>query len=214
MKKFKFEMMGNLYHLAFPNELLKKRRDLLIILLEACRFMMQNQSVDHADNLLMLVINDMNRLFFCTEKKMYSISFPFNTECYPTIHFNYQGIDIDSSMISNLCSFLNSSVFEASSSYDFATPILEQEENSSSNDFWIVLKHLLTYEIGYVRYDDDIEGFRVACNAGTPKRHPRFHYDVNISQQAAFKIGLDKQLTPDKFVDFLDDTKERKVLKV
>lgn len=70
MKKFKFEMMGNLYHLAFPNELLKKRRDLLILLLEACRFMMQNQSVDHADNLLMLVINDMNRLFFCTEKNM------------------------------------------------------------------------------------------------------------------------------------------------
>lgn len=70
MKKFKFEMMGNLYHLAFPNELLKKRRDLLIILLEACRFMMQNQSVNHADNLLMLVINDMNRLFFCTEKNM------------------------------------------------------------------------------------------------------------------------------------------------
>ena len=85
---------------------------------------------------------------------------------------------------------------------------------TSDNNKRIAKNTLLTYEIGYVRYDDDIEGFRVACNAGTPKRHPRFHYDVNISQQAAFKIGLDKQLTPDKFVDFLDDTKERKVLKV
>lgn len=214
MKKFKFGMMGNLLYQAFPDTLLKNRRDLLIILLESCRFMIQNPVVNHADNLLILVVNDMNRLFFCTEKKMYSISFPFNTEYYPTIHFNYQGIDIDSSMISNLCSFLNSSEFEANSSFDFVTPILEQEENCSSNDFWIVLKHLLTYEIGYVRYDDDIEGFRVACNAGTPKRHPRFHYDVNLSQHAAFKIGLDKQLTPDKFIDFLDDTKDRKILKI
>ena len=214
MKKFKFGMMGNLMHIAFPNKLVKSRQDLLIILLESCRFMIQNPVVDHADNLLMLVVNDMNRLFFCTEKKMFSISFPFNVECYPAIHINYQGIDIDSSMISNLCSFLSSSEFGANSSYDFVTPILEQEDNNSSNDFWIVLKHLLTYEIGYVRYDDDIEGFKVACNAGIPKCHPRYHYDVNLSQQAAFKIGLDKKLTPDKFVEFLDDTKERKVLKI
>lgn len=214
MKKFKFEMMGNLYHLAFPDELLKNRRDLLVILLEACRFMMQNPNVNHADNLLMLVVNDMNRLFFCTAKKMYSISFPFSTECYPTIHFNLNGIDIDSSMISNLCSFLNSTEFDANSSFDFVAPIMEQEENDSSNDFWIVLKHLLSYEIGYVRYDDDLNGFITASNAGIPKRHPRYHYDVNLSQQAAFNIGLDKQLTPDKFVDFLDDTNDRKTVKV
>lgn len=214
MKKFKFEMMGNLYHLAFPNELLKSRRDLLVILLEACRFMMQNSFVEHADCMLMLVVNDMNRLFFCTEKKMYSISFPFCVESYPKIHFNLHGIDIDSSMISNLCSFFNSPEFEADSSYDFVTPILEQEDISSSSDFWIVLKHLLTYEIGYVRYDDDLEGFQIASNAGVPKCHPRYHYDVNLSQQAAFKIGLDRQLTPDKFVEFLDDTKERKKLKI
>lgn len=214
MKKLKFEMMGNLFHLAFPDGLLKSRRDLLIIILEACRFMMQNPVVDHSDNLLMLVVNDMSRLFFCGEKKMYSVSFPFTTECYPTIHFTWQEIDIDSSMISNLCSFLNSAEYDADSIYDFVGPILEQEEQTSTSNFWVVLKHLLTYEMGYVRYDDDIDGFRTACNAGAPKRHPRYHYDVNLSQQAAFKVGLDKQLTPEKFVEFLDDTKERKILKV
>lgn len=53
----------------------------------------------------------------------------------------------------------------------------------------------------------------MAANEGHPKRHPRYHYDINQSQDAAFKIGLYKQLTPDKFVEFLDDTRDRKSLK-
>ena len=108
---------------------------------------------------------------------------------------------------------MNSKDYDERSILDFATPILEQEE-LFSKDFWKVLKHLLTYEIGYVRYDDDIEGFKSAANAGKPDLHPRFHYDVNLTQQSAFKIGLDKQMTLNKFVDFLDDTKTRKTIKV
>lgn len=71
------------------------------------------------------------------------------------------------------------------------------------------MNHLMTYEIRYIRYDDDVEGYENACRAGVPKRHPRYHYDVNLDSQAAFKIGLPTQLSPEKFVDFLDDTKER-----
>lgn len=213
MKKLKFKMHGNLRYLAFPDHLLKNRRELLLILLEACRFMQQNSIVDHADNLLLLVVNDMSRLFFCVGKKMYSISFPFQVHCYPMVHFDFDNVDIDSCMISNLCTFLNSKDYDERSILDFATPILEQEE-LFSKDFWKVLKHLLTYEIGYVRYDDDIEGFKSAANAGKPDLHPRFHYDVNLTQQSAFKIGLDKQMTLNKFVDFLDDTKTRKTIKV
>lgn len=195
MKKLQFEILGNLLNQAFPKQLLKDRRDLLIILLEACRFILQNQSVKHADNLLMLVVEDMSRLFFCMDKKMYSICFPFHVELYPSIQFNLDDIDIDSMMISNLCTVFNSKEFDAKSIYDFVTPLLELEDKISK-DFWRVLKHLLTYEIGYVRYDDDIDGFRTAAKVGNSKFHPRYHFDVNLSQQVAFKIGLDKQLTP------------------
>lgn len=38
MKKFKYKMIGNLYEMAFPKNLLKERRDFLIIIMEACRF--------------------------------------------------------------------------------------------------------------------------------------------------------------------------------
>ena len=174
--------------------------------------MMQNETVDHADNIMALVVNDMNRLFFCKEKKMYSIVFPFHAECKPKIHFDLDGIDISSAMISNLCTVIESEDYTQSSSFDFFTPILEREERFSK-DFWYVLRYLMTYELGYIRYDDDIAGFKEAAKKGTPKRHPRYHYDVNYSQQAAFKIGLDKQITPDKFVQFLDDTLDRKSLR-
>lgn len=212
MKKLKYEIIGNLYHSVFPDKLIKERKDLLIIVLESCRFMMQNTEVEQADNLMMLVVNDMNRLFFCKKKKMYSIMFPFHTKCYPTIHFDFEGIDINSSMISKLCTIIGSKEFDMPISLDFFS-LIDTAEAEFPEDFWRVLKFLMTYELGCIRYDDDKEGFSKASCKGVPKRHPRYHYDVNYSQKAAFKIGLSRDLTPDKFVDFLDDTKDRKVLR-
>ena len=69
----------------------------------------------------------------------------------------------------------------------------------------------MTYELGYIRYDDDIDGFKEAAKKGVPKQHPRYHYDVNYSQQAAFKIGLDKKITPDKFIQLLEDRKSTRL---
>ena len=103
MKKLLYEVIGNLYEIAFPKKLIKDRRSLLLVVLESCRYMMQNETVDHADNIMVLAVKDMNRLFFCKEKKMYSIVFPFHTECNQKIHFDLDGIDISPAMISNLC---------------------------------------------------------------------------------------------------------------
>ena len=212
MKKLVYEVIGNLYEIAFPKKLIKDRRSLLLIVLESCRYMNQNETVDHADNIMVLAVNDMNRLFFCKEKKMYSIVFPFHTECNQKIHFDLDGIDISPAMISNLCTVIESEDFNQNSSFDFFSPILEREEGFSK-DFWYILRYLMTYELGYIRYDDDIDGFKEAAKKGVPKQHPRYHYDVNYSQQAAFKIGLDKKITPDKFIQLLDDTLERKSLR-
>lgn len=212
MKKLKFEMIGNLYNMAFPENMIKSRKELLAVILESCRFMMQNSTVNHADNLLMLVVNDMNRLFYCKDKKMFSVAFPFHVDCSSPIKFDLDGIDINSAMISNLFTVINSDEFEMTCSYDFITPIIDIEEQFSV-DFWTVLKYLMTYELGYIRYDDDIVGFNKASKEGVPNRHPRYHFDVNYSQQAAFKIGLDRHISPDKFVDILDDTIDRKYLR-
>lgn len=65
MKKLLYEVIGNLYEIAFPKKLIKDRRSLLLVVLEFCRYMMQNETVDHADNIMVLAVKDMNRLFFC-----------------------------------------------------------------------------------------------------------------------------------------------------
>ena len=216
MKKLKYEMHGPLLEKAFPKELIKSRTQLIKLILETCRFMMFNRNVEHADSLMMLVVQDMNRLFFCADKKMYSIVFPFHVKLSPDknpyVHFDLDDIDIDSAMISYLSEDVDSDKFESGCSLDFFEPILSKED-FFSKDFWFVLRHLMTYEMGYVRCDDDIQAYNEACKKGVPKLHPRYHYDINCSQSAAFKIGVDKKLTPDKFVDFLDDTIERKFLR-
>ena len=88
MKKLKFEIVGNLANIAFPDHLIKTRKELLAIILESCRFMMQNSTVEHADNLLMLVVNDMNRLFYCKYRTKYCVAFPFHTDSTPTLKFD------------------------------------------------------------------------------------------------------------------------------
>ena len=60
---------------------------------------------------------------------MYSIVFPFHTECNQKIHFDLDGIDISPAMISNLCTVIESEDFNQNSSFDFFSPIFERRKN-------------------------------------------------------------------------------------
>ena len=211
MKKLVFELKDTLYDLAFQNEIIKSRIPILLIVVEACRYMMHNEQVANANHKFMLVVDDMNRLFFCKGGKMFSVMFPFHVNEYPTVRFDLNNLPLDGKMLSDVNKVLESEQFEEKDAIDFIEPIANlQDENP---DLWLVVKHLLTYETGYIRYDDDPEGFRNASRMGIPKKHPRYHYDVNLDSQSTFKLGLPKQITPDDFVDFLDNKKDRPVLK-
>ena len=211
MKKLVFELKDSLYDLAFQDEIIKDRIPILLIVVEACRYMMHNEQVANANHKFMLVVDDMNRLFFCKEGKMFSVMFPFHINEYPTVRFDLNNLPLDGKMLSDINRILESEQLNVKDAIDFIEPIANlQGENP---DLWVVVKHLLTYETGYIRYDDDPEGFRNASRKGTPKQHPRYHYDVNLDSQSTFKLGLSKQITPDDFVDFLDDKKDRPVLK-
>lgn len=211
MKKFVFELKDDLYDLAFPRRILKDRKDILIMLVEACKYMMYNDQIANDNHKFLLVVDDMNRLFFCTEGKMFSIMFPFHVNQYPAVRFDFDNIPIDSMILSDIIKILNSSEFMADSALDFITPI-EDIQETNNKDFWTIMRYLLTYEIGYIRYDDDPEGFKKASDAGSPELHPRYHYDVNLESKASFKLGLSGKITIDKFVDFLDNKKKRHVV--
>lgn len=211
MKKLVFELKDTLYDLAFRNEIIKGRISLLLIIVEACRYMMHNEQVANANHKFMLVVDDMNRLFFCKEDKMFSVMFPFHINEYPTVRFDLNNIPLDGKMFSDINRVLDSELLDVKDTFDFIEPIANlQDENPY---LWIVVRHLLTYEIGYIRYDDDPEGYRNASQRGIAKHHHRFHYDVNLDSQATFKLGLPRHITPDGFVDFLNNKRDRVVLK-
>lgn len=211
MKKLVFELKGILYDKSIKEDIIE-RKDVLLVVLEACRYMMHNEQVPNATNKLILVVNEMNRLFFCSEWKMFSVMFPFHVNEYPSVRFDLENIPIDSKVLSTLIQFIESKEFCSDDALDFIIPIGDIQEHSNA-DFWKIFRHLLMYDIGYIRYDDDPEGFKKASKAGRPKQHPRYHYDVNLDSQATFKLGLSQKLTSGKFMDLLDNKKDRLALK-
>lgn len=211
MKKLVFELKDALYDLAFPNELLKGRIHLLLLIIESCRFMMHNEQVGNSNHKFVLVVDDMSRLFFCKEDKMFSLMFPFHVNEYPAIRFDLNNLPLDGKMLSDVNQVFESDIFEMSDPIDFIDFIANLQKDNP--DLWTVIRHLMTYEIGYIRYDDDPGGFKKASRRGIPGHHPRYHYDINLNSQATFKIGLAKKLTPNEFVDFLNNNSDRAVLK-
>ena len=211
MKKLVFELKNALYYRSIQEDIIQ-RKDILLVVLEACRYMMHNEQVPNATNKLILVVNEMNRLFFCSDEKMFSVMFPFHVNEYPLVRFDLDNIPIDSKVLSTLIQFIGSKEYSSDDALDFITPIGNIQEQNNA-DFWKIVRHLLLYDIGYVRYDDDPEGFKKASKAGRPKKHPRYHYDVNLDSQATFKLGVFKKVTSDKFIDILDNKKDRLILK-
>ena len=185
MKKLVFELKDVLYDRTIQEGIIE-RKDILLVVLEACRYMMHNEQVSNAINKLILVVNEMNRLFFCSDEKMFSVMFPFHVNEYPLVRFDLENIPIDSKVLSTLIQYIESKEFSSDDALDFITPICDIQEQSNA-DFWKIVRHLLLYDIGYVRYDDDPEGFKKASKAGKPKQHPRYHYDVNLDSNWVYQ---------------------------
>jgi hypothetical protein len=79
MKKYEFALNQYVSDVIFPKEQVKNKVQILEILLEASRYMLSTPSFTFDENLgsIILIIDKMSRLFFCKEKKCYSIVFPF-----------------------------------------------------------------------------------------------------------------------------------------
>ena len=215
MKKFIFPLDHYLSDIMFPHTRISEREQIIICILEACRYMMVSDELQHhvSTNIIALVIDKMKRLFICSPKKCYSVSFPFN----PTINtdghlkFDYDGIDINSMIISQVCQVLQSEEFKGNDAIDLVDYI-DRVSSQNSMNIWILIKRLLTYEIGYIRYDDDIKGFNAAKANHTQNKHPRHHFDINYTNEATYKIGLTKSMTLDEFVQIIDNHSDRMFL--
>lgn len=209
MKKFEFDIDKAFLEKFFPKERVKSKAQIIEILMEATRYMLLDPSVSQEKiaGKIILYIDKMSRLFFITEKKYFSIVFPFlayDKDEDGRYRFSFQNdIDVDSQLISQVINIIHCDEFKEKCSLNFVAPICDYEEKCDEN-FWIFLRELLLMEDGYIRYDYDEENYYKAVEKGEEHKHPLNHYDFFYSSNATFKIGLDSFLNEEKFIDFIN----------
>jgi len=206
MKIYKFNI-SQIYLDRFFKPI-RSKAEVIEVLMETIRYMLLNPIVDEEDRAgkIILKIDKMNRLFFFTNKKYFSIVFPFFAIKKENGYlFSFKNkIEIDSRLISQVLSIIKCDEFKAHCSLDFIEPICDYEEECDEN-FWIFLRELLLMEDGYIRYDYDEEH-------ENGNLHPLNHYDLFYSSHATFKIGLNQELDESDFLDLLDINSDCKYL--
>lgn len=207
MKIYEFNISKNYLNRFFKP--IRSKTDVIEVLMKAIEYMILNPSINEesAVGRIVLKIDKMNRLFFFTDEKYFSIVFPFfaiQEDDKYLFSFRNQ-IEIDSRLISQVISIIKCDEFEAHCSLDFVAPICDYEEECDEN-FWIFLRELLLMEDGYIRYDYDKEH-------ENGNLHPLNHYDLFYSSHATFKIGLNSKLGEDEFMDLLNINSDCKYLK-
>jgi hypothetical protein len=215
MKHFLYPINSAQVALFFPPYLIKNKFHILEILLEATRFIKSNKAVSNTNQPKMILkIEKMSRLFFFNNNKYYSIIFPFsfimdNDE--PQISYKNL-IDINSKTITDLLSILKDSRLNSNFCLDFVEPICDLEPDYQDN-LWLLIKDLITIEDGYLRFDNDPDGFKNAKEKGQEHRHPENHLDIFYTSNNTFKIGLKHKISPEEFIDYVNTETDCKYLK-
>jgi hypothetical protein len=221
MKCFLYNLNKTDVDIFFPNELIKSKIQIIKILLEFVRgILLYRETIEGRDiksPYVKLIIDKKSRIFFFNERKYYTIHFPFNCLIQEgSLEITYQGyrniIPIESGIISGVMEILKNEEFNSSSASDFIKPICHIESEIYDN-IWELLKGLLMFEDGYVRFDSDPEEYKRAKNEGREHTHPENHIDVFYNNGNTFKLGLKRKSTPDEFIDYFNSKTDCKYLK-
>ncbi len=220
MKCFLYNLNKTDVDIFFPNELIKSKIQIIKILLEFVRgSLLYRETIEERDiksPYVKLIIDKKSRIFFFSEKKYYTIHFPFSCSKQDdgSLEITYQGyrniIPIKSEIISKVMEILNDEQFNSVSALDFIEPIDKIE--SEIDYIWELLKGLLMFEDGYVRFDNDPEEYNRAKNEGREHTHPENHIDIFYNNGNTLKLGLKGKSTPDEFIDYFDSKKDCKYL--
>lgn len=206
MKHYNYKISSATKELFFPKKRIKSKLQIINILLEATRYILSYQEVDsqYVEGELRMVIDKMSRLFFSVGKKSYSIVFPFKVILNGSIpeFQTTNNLRLDSYLISKLISVINCHEFNDKCVLSFADSVFEYE--NSDEEVWEVIKELMLFEDGYIRYDHDPSSFEKAKTEGVPHRHPLDHYDLFYTHKATFKIGLEASILIEELIDFIN----------
>jgi len=179
----------------------RHKADVIILLMNAIKYMLVNFQIsdENSKGKMSLNVSKMSRLSFFTDQKYFSICFPFFVDVSDVSLIDFytkDDISVDSKLTSEILSVINDSdIFNRQDVFDFIEPIDQVEPPSMG--LWNVLKELMMFEDGYIRYDFD----ELREN---PKYHPKYHLDIFYSSSSSFKFGLKEKPSPSDFLNMMD----------
>lgn len=202
MKRFSFGI--DKYQAEWIFAPIRSRQDALVILLKVIKILLINQSPapEQTTGQIVLAVSKMSRVFFVSDAKVYSLTFPFFvTEKEGVFSFkSHSHPNIDHRVTSDLLSLLEAPrVFLSDEVLEFAE--LVDDIAQFDLQIWSLFRDLLISEEGYIRYDYD----EVHENG---HHHPLNHFDVFFSNSSTFKLGLHSRTDIDAFIDLLDNNTE------
>ena len=204
----------------FTNVVIRQKKDIINLILECSTYLLINKNNDkihykvnnssklnNGDISIVIFIDKMSRLFFCSENKIQSFIFPFalNLNKPSKVMLSYCGHDITLDILSMMKSIFYKK--EPDDLYAIYDELFNNEiYNSKSYDERVyldkLLYNLIIFEDGYLRFDfHDEENER-------GDYHPLHHVDFFYSNKATFKIGLSGMLNISECIDVLDTNKK------
>ncbi|HDH4246564.1 TPA: hypothetical protein PI220_002622 [Staphylococcus aureus] len=148
-------------------------------------------------------------------KTMYTIqsfSFPFKIEIDKEIKLNYTisnyNLELDAYYISKITTIINLIDTEEQTWGDDWVQemfdIIYDEKEPNINQLFYIINDLLTYDFGYLRFDNDPKHEK--------ENHPRYHFDIHLDNKTTFKVGINNILNIDQFIKIVDNNSEIKYI--
>ena len=218
MKKFDFNLGKYIYDLI--KKPFRTKIEFILLILETIKIINNpNITSNSAMGKIILKIDKMNRLFYEVENKIFSIQFPFFIEKEKDqnnfrIYDNELGKVIDNKTTSVLIGIFfgkdDKATFDKISFENFFETLYspsKEDKNIETEDLWKLIKKLILFDIGYLRYDYDEKH-------ANGKLHPLNHLDINYESNATYKIGLDDKIKIEDLIDIVDSTSECSFLNI
>lgn len=202
MKTFRYSLDES--QMARMTSAIRTKKDIILLWMRAIKIMTSYQAPrpQQVSGEMMLHVGKMSRLFFSQSSKIFTVNFPFVAqESGKTLIFKSTSCpDLNNKVTSDIISLISAK--KILNMYDFSSFCDSIIDVTAYDDgLWSLIRDLLLYEEGYLRFDHDI------CRENG-KMHPIDHIDIFYSGATTFKLGLNKRLTALELRDIIDITTE------
>ena len=207
-KELSFRMSKQIAEMSMKP--LRTREEAILLLLYTIRMLdISKYLTEERSEKIKISISKMNRIFYLLEYKMFSMQFPFCVEDSSeqndvVIYHHITGTIISPRIVSFLIEAfekMNRKEMDFEMIFEI---IMENEifnDEFTSKEKWLLISHLLKYDLGYIRYDFDPK-------QENGRMHPLNHLDISFDTSTAYKIGLSKRIEFNDLKNILDITTE------